>query len=390
MKTVYLNGKFTAQATTGVQRVSANLIQALDAELAAVKNPATRWVLLCPAQGVLPDLKQIQVRRVGLHLRSLNLWEQCVLPWAARGGLLLNLSGSAPAFKRLQVCTFHDAAVFDRPDAYTRVFATWYRFLFKRLGRMAALIITVSEFSKQRLMLHLQLPENRVQVVRNGAEHLQAALADHSLFERLKLANQPYFLAVGSNNPTKNHATLVQAFKALRPDMNAVLVIVGGNHQAVFASVNSAHHEHATPHAPRQVLPRVLHIDAAPDGQLKVLFQHARALVFPSTYEGYGLPPLEAMSLGCAVLASRMAAIPEVCADAALYFDPVRAADITASLERFLSDPGIGATLCARGAERIKALTWPNAARALLSHLHAAGLIDVSLMGTGLIQTTSP
>ena len=370
MRTVYINGKFTAQPTTGVQRVSASLIQAMDDHLLNFGGAAhTRWVLLCPANGAAPALKQIEVRHVGWRLPSLHLWEQVALPLAARGGLLLNLSGSAPALKRSQVCTFHDAAVFDRPEAYTAAFVAWYRFLFRRLSRAARLVITVSEFSKQRLTAHLGLPAERIAVVRSGAEHLLPVTEDASILARLGLVGEPYFLAVGSSNPIKNHAALVEAFSALREGCAARLVIVGGVHGAVFAGA-----------PPTQVGHRILRAGAVNDAQLKALYRHAQGLLFPSTYEGYGLPPLEAMSFGCPVIASRAAAIPEVCGDAALYVDPHSVTDMTAAIERLIGDPSLCERLRRSGAERIKLLTWPNAARALFAHLHAAGLTEAAAL----------
>jgi glycosyltransferase involved in cell wall biosynthesis len=351
---IYINGKFTAQATTGVQRVGLQLVRALDAQLAQSTN---RWVLLCPVQGVAPSLQHIEVRYVGPRLRNLHGWEQGMLPWAARNGLLLNLSGSAPALKRQQVCLFHDAAVFDHPEAYTSAFVAWYRAMFKLQARLARRVLTVSEFSKQRLMHHLALPEHRIGVVRNGAEQLLNVVQDDTVLTRLGLTHQPYLLAVGSRNPTKNQAALVAAFNAVRADLPVQLVIVGSCNGAVFTNT-------ATPQGAR------IHYAAdVTDGQLKALYRHAQALVFPSIYEGCGLPPLEAMSLGCPVLAARAAAIPEMCADAALYFDPLRVADITAAIERFITEPGLAQHLRERGSARMRTLTWEATARTLLHQI---------------------
>ena len=149
---IYLNGKFTAQRTTGVQRVAAQLVQALDARVDG------RWVLLCPPHGRLPQLRRIEARTVGLTGLPTTLWEQGVLPWAARDGVLLNLAGAAPAFARRQVCMLHDAAVFDHPEAYTRRFVGWYRWLFRRVGRQALALLTVSMMAGPKEMLSTKWP----------------------------------------------------------------------------------------------------------------------------------------------------------------------------------------------------------------------------------------
>jgi len=366
MSTVYINGKFTAQQVTGVQRVAARLLNAIDECLSGSGEFSnTRWVLLCPPGGSVPALRHVEVRRLGWKWPSLHLWEQVTLPLASRGGVLLSLSGSAPALKRRQICTFHDAAVFDCPEAYTASFATWYRLLFKRLSVTARLILTVSEFSKRRLMAHLSLANGRIVVVRSGAEHLADVAADASILERLRVQSGKFFVAVGSDNPTKNHEAMIRAFQALPPELDLCLVIAGGTRPGVFASRSGL-----------QVNERVIRTGPVTDGQLKALYQRAAGLVFPSTYEGYGLPPLEAMSCGCPVLASNAASIPEVCAEAALYFDPHSQADITNAMTRLIDEPQLRERLQRSGAQRASELTWQAAGRTLLSHLRAVGVTE--------------
>ncbi len=362
---IYLNGKFTAQRTTGVQRVAAQLVQALDAQVGG------GWVLLCPAGVRLPGLRRIEARHVGPAGLAPTLWEQGVLPWAARDGVLLNLAGAAPALARRQVCLLHDAAVFDHPEAYTRRFATWYRWLFRRLARRALALLTVSNFSRTRLALHLQLDASRIALVPNGVDHLRAVAVDDSVLDRHGLRGQRFLLTVGSDNPTKNHAALLAAFARLSEQPGLRLVIAGGRHGAVFAE-----QARADP-------PGVRRVGELGDAQLKALYAHALALVFPSRYEGFGLPPLEAMVCGCPVAVARAASLPEVCGDAALYFDPLDVADIEAALQRLCSDAGLRASLRAAGARRVQSYPWSASATALLSALHAAGLSEQGAGATG-------
>jgi glycosyltransferase involved in cell wall biosynthesis len=356
--TIYLNGKFTVQRTTGVQRVAGQLVRALDA---CVQG---RWVLLCPAEGSPPALQRIEARRVGPAGLPPTLWEQCVLPWAARDGLLLNLAGAAPALARRQVCMLHDAAVFDHPEAYTRRFTLWYRWLFRRAARKALALLTVSDFSLQRLALHLELPAARLALVPNGADHLQGTAPDDSVLDRHGLRGQRFLLAVGSDNPTKNHAALLQAFAQLRDLPGLRLVIIGGRRADVFAGRAG------------QDPPAVIRAGELGDAALKAMYANALALVFPSIYEGFGLPPLEAMACGCPVAAARAASLPEVCGDAALYFDPAQVDDIATAMRRLCEDAGLRDALRAAGAQRAAAYPWSASAAALLSGLQAAGLAD--------------
>lgn len=349
-----INGKFSAQRTTGVQRVARELTLALDA-----LGPSGAW-LLHPARGLPPPLQRVQARPLGPSGLPLHLWEQLALPWAARGALLLNLAGAAPALGRRQLCLIHDAAVFDHPEAYTATFVAWYRHLFRRLARRGARIATVSAFSRERLAHHLGLAPTSIAVLHNGADHLHAVPPDGATLARHGLQAGGYLLAVGSANPTKNLPALVRAHAAAGCGTALPLVIVGGGHRQVFAA------------EARADTPGVLRIGPQGDAALKALYQGARALVFPSLYEGFGLPPLEAMACACPVAAARAAALPEVCGEAALYFDPRDEAAMAAAITRLATDDALCDDLRARGLRRAAAFTWRAAAGRLLGLVQEA------------------
>jgi len=368
MKTVYINGKFSAQRTTGVQRFAHHIVQALDRQPLA--ETGVRWVLLCPPAGQPAALEHIQTRHVGPSGLPLHLWEQGVLPLAARDGLLLNLAGSAPMLAARQCVTLHDAAVFDHPEAYTWVFGAWYRALFRRHARHAAGMLTVSAFSQGRLARCLGVAPARIRVVYNGSDHLDAVVADESILDRHGLRGRRYLLAVGSTNPTKNLARLEAAFAQAWVPQDVLLVIVGADNPRVFAGAREV--ERPTTEGPLGAdAARVLRTGPIDDAPLKALYQHALALVFPSTYEGFGLPPLEAMRCACPVAAAQVASIPEVCGEAALYFDPTAADDMALSLQRLLSEPALRQQLVAAGQRQAARFTWERAADCLVAELNA-------------------
>lgn len=350
--TVFINGKFTAQRTTGVQRFAGELVRALDEQL----PPGRRWELLLPPGGHAPALQRIGIRRVAGLGASLHLWEQAALPWAARGGLLLNFAGSAPLVARRQWCTFHDAAVFDHPDVFTPAFRRWYRFHFRWLARRAERILTVSAHSRRRLAQQLRLAEGAIGLVHNGGEHLARLQADEAAPARLGLQGCRWFLAVGSESRLKNWPALLAAWSQLQRPADLRLVLVGGSNEGVFAAAPGA--------AP---LPGVLHAGAIDDAGLKALMQGALALVMPSLDEGFGLPPLEALALGCPAAVADAGALPEVCGEAALRFDPLQPADIAAALQRLLREPALREALAAAGRQRAAAFTWAGAAQQLLA-----------------------
>jgi glycosyltransferase involved in cell wall biosynthesis len=351
--TIFINGKFTAQRPTGVQRMARCNVQALDAVIAESGIDDIRWVLLCPPNSDVPRLKTIQVYVGGPRMFGLHFWEQCYLPLVSFKGPLISLSGSAPLLHLNQVCTIHDAAVFDYPQAYTSAFRSWYRFLFKWMGCFARRIITVSEFSRDRISVCLKIDKSQITVVHNGAEHLNAIEADDSIWRRLGLEARPYLLAVASVNPTKNLAALIDAF-ILLPHNDVRLVLVGGENRAVFSSHGLSFED-----------ARIVRAGPVSDAQLKYLYLKADALVFPSVYEGFGLPPLEAMHCGCPVLAAKAASIPEVCGNAAYYFDPHSLASLTAAMAALLDGKISRVELMSRGRERAQSLTWMAAGRSL-------------------------
>lgn len=355
--TVYLNGKFCAQPTTGVQRVAECMVRALDAQVAS-----GRFVLLHPPGFAAPALRHVRARPVGPPGLPLHLWEQIVLPWAARDGWLLNLAGAAPALASHQIAMLHDAAVFDHPEAYRPAFVAWYRWLFRRLSRRSDGLLTVSHFARERLVLALGPGAERLQVILNGADHLDGVEPDEAVLDRLALRGRPFVLAVGSANPTKNLAALVEAHALLGVDAPP-LVIVGGTRGRVFAAAGLSGR------------PGLLLAGAVGDAMLVALYRHALALVFPSRYEGFGLPLLEAMGQGCPVVTTREASMPEVCGDAAYYLEGTDTAALTSGLRRVIEDEGLRDRLCVAGRQRAARFRWQAAAGELLQGLRRAGAL---------------
>jgi glycosyltransferase involved in cell wall biosynthesis len=357
MVTTYINGKFMAQRCTGVQRYAHEVVMALDTELAKTEDRA-HFVLVCPSGAKVPPLRAIRVQYRGIAGLPLHAWEQIVLPFAARGGLLLSLAGSAPAVARRQACTVHDAAVFDCPEAYSPAFRNWYRLLFSRLAVRAERLFTVSRFSRRRLALALGQAESRWRIVPGAADHLDAVLADQGVLAKLGLRSGRFLLAVASDNPSKNLPRLMAAFARVKAEPGVALVLVGGRNGRVFAESGAA----SDP-------PGVVRAGALDDRRLKALYQHARALVFPSLYEGFGLPPLEAMRCGCPAAVSAEGALPEVCGDAAFVLDAHDTTRLAQGLQRLLDDDRLCADLRVRGAAHVQGLQWGSSARALLQAL---------------------
>lgn len=266
----------------------------------------------------------------------------------------------------------HDAAVFDWPQAYTRSFVLWYRWLFRRLSRTACRVLTPSSFSRARL--HMHLPGllggdggSLVSVLPLAADHMDEATADLTVLSRHGLEGRPFLLAVASQNPSKNMAGLVAAYDSWDGREGHALVLVGGSNHRVFRADTAAASSSSSNDGVNTLGP-------VSDAELKALYQAAAGFVQPSWYEGFGLPPLEAMRSGCAVACAKAASLPEVCGDAAVYFDPGSAESMHRAFDELLLNQ---AALRDAGQQRAKQFSWQRSARLLLAELMARSHLGV-------------
>jgi glycosyltransferase involved in cell wall biosynthesis len=170
---------------------------------------------------------------------------------------------------------------------------------------------------------------------------------------------------VGSLNPTKNLSSLINAYMTSSLADQSPLVIVGAINRDVF-SIDSLDIDH----------PNVIWAGAITDSQLRALYENAAVFVFPSLYEGFGIPPLEAMICGCPVIASNAASIPEVCEDAAHYFDPHNSNEMIAAIKYVLQNDSYRLSLIEKGHRRAIAFSWENSAKSLRSALAEFNFID--------------
>ncbi|QCU54591.1 glycosyltransferase family 4 protein [Burkholderia pseudomallei] len=355
---VAINGKFTSQRLTGVQRVAHDFTSALARLLPGERNPT----LVVPRDHASDTLPPTVARRVVPRLRG-ALWEQLALPFATRGQTLVSLCNIGPLFKRNQVVMIHDVAVLDFPQGYSLKFRLWYRFAFWMLKRRARHILTVSRFSKERIVARLGVAPTDVSTIVSGVDHFGRIEGDPSVLDRLGLAYDGYVLIVGSLAPGKNLARTLEAIARLermRPELR--FVIAGGSNVRIFGA--SALGERAS-------AGNVTWAGYVSDGELKALYENAGCFVFPSLYEGFGLPPLEAMYCGCPVIVSREASLPEACGDAALYCDAHDAVDIAATIAQLMGDAELRRELREKGRARASRYRWDAAAKQLIGVLRA-------------------
>ena len=357
MSGIAINGRFLTQGMTGVQRFATEIVAAADALALAGDWPAAR--VLHPAGAREAGLHAFSAEAVGA--RSGQAWEQIDLPRARGDDFLVNLGNTAPLFGGArQAVVIHDAGAFDTPDSYSFAFRSWYRLLQRRLARSGAKILTVSQFSRTRIALALGVDAASIGVLPEGGEHVLRTPADSAVLARHGLKPARYALVVGNPAAHKNLSALTAAADALGRH-GLVLAVAGAADPAVFRSGGGVAAEAA------RVLGRVS------DAELRALYENALCLIFPSRYEGFGLPPLEAMVCGCPVIAAHAGAVPEVCGPAALWFDPAQPATLREALLRLIEEDGLREGMRAAGLARARDFTWEKAARELLAQLRECG-----------------
>jgi glycosyltransferase involved in cell wall biosynthesis len=312
-KSITINGRFLTQPITGVQRYAYELLSALDTLLhtgAIERIPVT--LVVPPNVKTLPQWSWIQIRQAGRYTGQ--FWEQFDLPNHIRGTLLFTPCGGAPVVHPHHVITIHDAGIFSTPNAYTFRYRNYYKILQFFLSAKATHIITVSEFSQREISRFFRIPPEKITSTMLSGEHILRYEPAPSILSRHQLLPGKYVLAVGSKNPNKNLRGLILASEYLRAP-GTDFVFVGGANQSIFSEAQVVSTDIKEP-------------GLVNDNELRTLYENAACFVFPSFYEGFGLPPLEALTLGCPVIVSNAASLPEIFGPIATYCDPHAQADI--------------------------------------------------------------
>lgn len=334
---IIVNARFLTQRTTGIQRFATEITR----ELLELRDD----LVLAVPRGPFDDagLDRDRIVEVG-RLRG-HGWEQIDLPLfaARRRGLVLNLASTGPIRYRPQISTHHDITYVRHPESFGRRFRTVYALVVPRLIAHSSHLLTVSEFSRDEIADHFGVPRERFTVIPNGADdRFRPGPVDQ---------DRPYLLAVSSPNAHKNFARMLSAFavfSASHPDVE--LRVVG-------SQTNSFSRQRYD-----ETSARVRFLGRVDDAELAALYRGALAFVFPSLYEGFGIPPLEAQQCGCPVIAARAASMPEVLGASALFVDPYDTDDLAAAMARLVDDAALRERLVAAGFDNAARFSWRRSA----------------------------
>jgi glycosyltransferase involved in cell wall biosynthesis len=263
------------------------------------------------------------------------------------------------------VVTAHDLGYLHYPDKHPLIERVYLDWSTRHSANTARRVIAVSHATKHDLVKLNGIPAEKVDVVHSGIDNQLRPVENRQVIEtireRLKL-HGPYVLHVGRVQARKNLARLVEAFAKVRDAApNLSLVLVGrdvGGHSDVMKQITKLKLED------RVVLPGYV-----PDEDLAALYSGALVYAFPSLYEGFGFPALEAMACGTPVVCANTSSLPELVGDAALTVAPTDTQALAEAIQRLISDEGLRKALIARGLERAKQFTWESASKATLEVL---------------------
>jgi len=347
---VGLNISAASESSTGVGNYAFQL-----AKNVVALAPADEWFLLGANTHVAPLLEGANVQATVTQRKGLAriLWEQTGLPFEARRlkiDLLHGADFSRPlAYAGPMVNTIHDISPFVDSRYFSPVRRMYKRVVIRHAIRRSSAIVTVSEFSRRQIMERFSLDGSRVFAIALGVA--QGNGVPHSS------TGPPSILFVGNLEHRKNLVRLVEAFRLLRERRRIP-------HRLILAGKPGYGWEEIRAAIGKGGLQECVDVPGYVSNEsLAKLYPSAELFVFPSVYEGFGLPVLEAMACGTPVACSSAASLPEVGGDAVEYFDPLNVEEMAAAMERVLHSPGLRAEMREKGLKQAAKFTWEDCAR---------------------------
>lgn len=359
-----IDARFYGSVGKGLGRYTAELIHALE----TLDQDNEYRIFLRRENFSEYEPKNPRFRKVLADFRWYSFAEQFFFPWVIRReccDLVHFPHFNVPvAYRSPFVVTIHDLILLHFPTVRaTTLNPLWYRLKFLVYRAVihnavyrAKRVVTVSEFTKRDILTYYSIPESSVVVSYESAYPFclwETPESVHSLFLSLGMFSsrgilKPYALYVGNAYPHKNLDSLLDAFVAF-PDPDAKLILVGREDYFYAQIKRRAHLMKA--HS-------IVFAEAISDRQLDTLYRYARVYVFPSLYEGFGLPPIEAMAKGTPVVAARTSSLPEILGDAAYFYDPSRKGDLEEAILHVWQDESLRETLRKRGYARSALFSW--------------------------------
>ncbi|HLC94180.1 MAG TPA: glycosyltransferase family 1 protein [Patescibacteria group bacterium] len=289
------------------------------------------------------------------------LWSQLFLPFNLylhpQCDVFFSPAHYAPRFCPIPtVVTIHDVSYLYYPQEFLKKdlyqLKNWTAYSVKKAKK----IIAVSETTKKDIMKFYHIPDEKIKVIHNGYQSIINSKKPTAK------SQQPYILYVGTIQPRKNLITLINAFNSFLKEKPDYRLIIAGKkgwlYEEIFNHVRASHLEH-----------KVIFTGYVSDEEKEVLYTNASLFVLPSLYEGFGIPLLEAMSLGCPVVSSKSSSLPEIGGNACLYFDPHDPQELAEKMLEIVTNTALAQELVKKGKERVQLFSWEKCAQETLEAL---------------------
>lgn len=346
---IYVNARFLTQPITGTQRFAIELSLEL-------KKLLPQLVFLCPDKILHHSIaEELNVKIIGKSKNGL-FWEQVELPLFLKekdDPLLVNLCNLAPLFYSNNLVTILDLSFLHHPEWFSRKSSLLYNFIIPKVALRAKHIVTISEYSKEDISKTLCINLEKISTV-------YPYIPPFFLNRKKVLFDNPYgnyILSVSSIDPRKNFVNLIKAFKQAKLVDTKLLIV--GQESKTFANADL-----------KMLIendPTIVFTGYIEDYKLIQLYENAKIFVYPSLFEGFGIPPLEAMACDCPTLVSNTTSLPEVCKDASEYVDPNDVESICYGIKRVLDNEGLQIKLREKGRERVQYFKSQNSAHIMAS-----------------------
>lgn len=306
MKKIVFSGLVYGQKPTGIHRYANEILLEIDKKI-----KCREYELIVPEYAKnIPDFQNIKVVRYG-KIKGL-LWEQTslLIYLYKNNAISINFTNSVPILKP-GVIVIHDVGYKVNPSFYKSLHGKlamwWHRFNYWWTGVCKIPVITVTEYSKKSIEKYYHINADKTTVIPNAWQHIDRVMEEPHTLDKYGLQQKAFYFTLGSVSKRKN---IEWIFKAAAKFPEEEFVVAGA------AAKNSA--------ANNSVLPsNVKMLGHISDAEMKSLMRNCKAFVFPSLFEGFGIPPLEAMSVGAPVIASNASCLPEIYGDAVSYIDPL-------------------------------------------------------------------
>ncbi len=269
-----------------------------------------------------------------------------------------------PVKKKPLIVTVHDLSFLAYPQAFPLYGRFYHRRGLLNMVNMADYIIAVSESARSDLLKYTSFPSEKIKVIYQGFENISQEFIDKKATVKKYKLDFPYILYVGTIEPRKNINILIKAFQNVSRQNNNLKLVLAGSKGWLFKEIIEEINK---------IVDKIVMLEGVTREELSVLYSNAELFVYPSLYEGFGLPPLEAMANGCPVIVSNSTSLPEVVGDAGLYFNPGEINELEQRINQLLTDESLKSKLKEKGFKKASSFSWEECCRQTIDLYKVAG-----------------